>query len=140
MALTANQPRVHVIGDKTELPVAASLRIFQGAAVGENGTGYARPLNAGDAFCGFAEAEADNRDGANGEIDVQLKRSGRIELDVVGADVTSNDQPPVYASDDGTFTLTASTNSLIGYVVRHIGGTLCDVAYDASLVKAALQA
>lgn len=140
MALQANQTRRHIIGDKNQLPVAATVRIFQGGAVGENNAGYARPLNAGDAFCGFSEAEADNREGANGEIDVFLKQRGRIELDVVGADITSNDHPAVYASDDGTFTLTATSNSLIGYVSRHISGTLCVVDYDATMVKAALQA
>jgi len=139
MSLSENTKRVMLLSDKSFLPVAAAALIYQGAAVGENDAGYARPLAAGDAFCGFSEAEADNTNGAAGDKDVYLYERGRVELEVVGAAITSNDHPAVYASDDGTFTLTAGGNTLIGYVSRHIDGTTCLVNFDVALVKAALQ-
>lgn len=139
--LTENTPRAFQIGDNEDYPVLAADIIYEGAAVGENGAGFARPLVAGDAFLGFAERQADNSDGSAGEIDVSVKKRGSVVVDVVGVSaITSNDRPAVYASDDDTFTLTATSNSLVGYVSRWISGTTCVVEFDALAVKAALQA
>lgn len=132
--LAANTERRYVLGDKADYPVIAADIIYQGAAVGENGSGYSRPLAAGDPFQGFAEAKADNSAGAAGAIDVHVKTKGRVQLAVAGATaVTANDRPVVYASDDNTFTLTASTNSPIGYVLRWISSGVAIVEFDAAL-------
>lgn len=137
--LAANQKREYVLGDEGEYPVIAADIIFQGAAVGENASGYSRPLQAGDPFQGFAIAKADNSGGGAGAINVNVRQRGKVRLTVAGATaITANDRPAVYASDDNTFTLTASTNSLIGYVSRWIGSTDCIVEFDALAVKAAL--
>lgn len=138
--LAANLTRDYQMGDKDEYPVIAADIIYQGAAVGENGSGYARPLQAGDAFLGFAEAKADNATGAAGAINVNVKTRGCVTLPITSIGITANDRPAVYASDDNTFTLTASTNSLIGYVRRWISTGLAVVEFDAALCKAALQA
>lgn len=138
--LAANKMRSYQMGDKEEYPVVASDIIYQGAAVGENGSGYSRPLVAGDPFQGFCEAIADNSAGAAGAITVNVKTRGRIVLPISGLAITANDRPAVYASDDDTFTLTASGNSLIGYVSRWISTGQAVVEFDAALVKAALQA
>lgn len=138
--LAANKQRDYQMGDKEEYPVVASDIIFQGAAVGENGSGYARPLVAADPFLGFAEAKADNSAGAAGAITVNVKKRGNVVLPISGIAITANDRPPVYASDDDTFTLTATGNTLIGYVSRWIETGLAVVEFDAALCKAALQA
>lgn len=138
--LAANLTRDYQMGDKDEYPVIAADIIYQGAAVGENGSGYARPLQAGDAFLGFAEAKADNAAGAAGAINVNVKTRGCVTLPITSIGITANDRPAVYASDDNTFTLTASTNSLIGYVRRWISTGFAVVEFDAALCKAALQA
>ena len=139
--LAANQQRVWQEGDNEAYPVIAADIIFQGAAVGENGSGYARPLQAGDAFLGFAIAKADNANGSAGDINVDVRARGRVQLTVAGATaITANDRVAVYASDDNTFTLTSTSNSLIGYVSRWIESTVCIVEFDALAVKAALQA
>jgi hypothetical protein len=52
--------------------------------------------------------------------------------------VTANDRPAVYASDDNTFTLTSTSNSLIGYVSRWVETGVAIVEFDAGLCKAAL--
>ena len=58
--LTANKARSWELGDHNDLPVIASDIIYQGAAVGDNGSGYMRPLSSGDPFRGFAHEKADN--------------------------------------------------------------------------------
>jgi hypothetical protein len=138
--LAANKLRDFSLGDEEEYPVIASDIIYQGAAVGENGSGYSRPLVAGDPFQGFAIAKADNSSGGAGDITVRVKSRGRIVLSIAAIAITANDRPAVYASDDDTFTLTASTNTLIGYVSRWISTGVALVEFDSALVKAALQA
>lgn len=130
--LAQDAPRNFMLGDIEEYPVIAGDIIYMGAAVGENGSGYARPLQAGDPFLGFAEVRADNADGAAGDRTVRVYRRGRMRLEVAGANaITANDGAPVYAADDDTFTLTANSNSLIGVVSRWISGTTCIVEFDA---------
>lgn len=131
--LAKNTPRAYEIGDKQEYPVVAADIIFEGAAVGEDGSGYARPLVAGDAFLGFAERQADNAAGAAGAVRVEVKRRGQAQLAVAGATaVTANDGALVYASDDDTFTLTGTSNSVIGRVSRWVSSAVCVVEFDAA--------
>lgn len=141
MTTLANaKPRAYGEGLFEEYPVIAADIIYEGAAVGENGSGYARPLQAGDAFLGFAQQTVDNTAGAAGAKRVIVRPRGSIELPVGSLAITANDRPAVYASDDDTFTLTASTNSLIGYVSRYVSSGVGIVDFDAALVRAALQA
>lgn len=139
MALSANTPRAYQVGDNESYPVAASVTVYEGAAIGENASGYARPLTAGDVFLGFAIEPVASQSSA-GAARVEVKTRGRVQLAISSIAVTANDRPPVYASDDGTFTLTASTNSLIGYVSRWVSTGVAIVEFDAALVRAALQA
>jgi len=135
--LAKDSPRSYQVGEKEVYPVIASDIVFEGAAVGENASGYARPLVAADPFLGFAERKADNSAGAAGDKNVTVKTRGRVQLEVVGASaVTANDRPAVYASDDDTFTLTSTANSKIGYVQRWVSGTTCIVEFDALKVLA----
>ncbi|WP_200954043.1 hypothetical protein [Ensifer sp. Root142] len=138
--LAVNKTRDYQMGDKEEYPAVAGDIIYQGAAVGENGSGYARPLVAADPFLGFAEAIADNSAGAAGAINVNVRKRGNIVLPISGLAITANDRPAVYASDDDTFTLTATSNTLIGYVSRWVSTGVAVVEFDAALCKAALQA
>lgn len=129
--LAANKLRDYQLGDNEEYPVIADDKIYQGAAVGEDGSGYSRPLVAGDPFQGFAIALADNTGGAAGAIGVNVRKRGNIVLPISGLAVTANARPVVYASDDDTFTLTASTNSPIGRVSRWISTGVAVVEFDA---------
>lgn len=135
--LAVDKPRAFELGSIQEYPVVATDIIYEGAAVGENGSGYARPLNAGDPFLGFAESKADNSTGAAGDKRVRVRMRGQVQLAVAGATaVTANDRPLVYASDDDTFTLTASTNTIIGRVARWIESGVAVVEFDAMLAAA----
>jgi len=118
MALTKNQPQSYELGDRNAFLVADGTVIFEGAAVGiDTTTGLARPLEAGDVFVGFAEARTDNWSAAAGSLRVRTHAIGRIVLPVAGVTTTMIGEP-VYASDDSTFTLTATDNTLIGHVYR----------------------
>lgn len=132
--LAVNKTRDYQLGDTEEFPVIAADIIYQGAAVGENGSGYARPLVAADPFLGFAEAIADNSAGAAGAVNVNVKTRGKITLPISGLAITANDHPPVYASDDDTFTLTSSGNTKIGWVSRWISTGVGVVEFDATSV------
>jgi hypothetical protein len=137
---TESQALSLVTGDTQEYPVIAADIIYEGSAVGENGSGYARPLVAADPFLGFCVEEVDNSAGAAGAKDVKVLTRGKTRLPIAGLAITANDRPAVYASDDNTFTLTAGSNSLIGYVSRWVETGVAIVEFDALVVKAALQA
>jgi len=135
--LAADKARPYELGELEAYPAIASDIIYEGAAVGENASGYARPLVAGDVFLGFAESQADNSTGSAGAIYVRVRTRGKAQLAVAGATaVTANDRPLVYASDDDTFTLTASTNSIIGRVSRWVSSGVCIVEFDSTLAAA----
>ncbi len=130
--LTADNPRDYQLGDLEEYPVIASDIIYEGAAVGENGSGYSRPLQAGDAFQGFCLEHVDNSAGAAGDKRVRVRAKGRAKLTISGAAITVNDRAPVYASDDNTFTLTRGGNSFIGVVSRWESTGVAVVEFDAA--------
>jgi len=138
--LAVDLPRTYALGDMDEYPVVASDIIYEGSAVGENASGYARPLVAGDPFLGFCQEQVDNSTGSAGSVRVRVLTRGCITLPISAIAITANDRPAVYASDDNAFTLTASTNTLIGYVRRWVSTGVAVVEFDAALVKAALQA
>lgn len=129
-ALSADKPRTYELGDQNDLPVASGGIIYEGAAVGDNTSAYARGLVGGDRFRGFAIQKADNSAGANGAKNVRVKVRGRIALTVAAA--TTGDQgKPVYALDEDTFHYTAGTASMIGRVVRVPSGGQAVVEFDA---------
>lgn len=136
--LSADTPREFQLGDLDEYPVIAGDVIYQGAAVGENASGYSRPLAAGDPFQGFALENADNAGGSAGDVRVKVRTRGCVVLPIAGLAITANDRPAVYAADDNTFTLTATSNSLIGFVRRWVSTGVAVVEFDALAVKSAL--
>lgn len=131
--LVKAKPRTWELAEIEELPIVANDVIYEGAAVGEDGNGYVRPLVAGDPFMGFAIGTYDNIGKSAGDTLCRFKQKGKIVLAVAGATaITANDRPPVYAADDDTFTLTATSNSKIGYVSRWISSGLCVVEFDSN--------
>ena len=104
--LAVDVPRGFSLGDLDEYPVIAADIIYEGAAVGENASGYARPLVAADPFLGFAMEQVDNAAGSAGDKRVRVLVRGAVTLPISGLAMTAYDHPPVYASDDNTFNLT----------------------------------
>jgi len=133
--LAANSPRTFELGTRNDLPVIASDIIYEGAAVGlVVGTGHCRPLTAADVFVGFAERAADNSAGAAAAINVNLIKSGQIQLSVSGAVITDVGQP-VYATDDDTFVFSPVSSVFVGFVKRFVSAGIVIVEFDAGVFK-----
>jgi len=134
--LAQNQPRAYEEGILNDLPVIANDIIYEGAAVGESSTtGTFRPLAAGDTFAGFATRKVDNTGGAAGDVRVNVKQKGKIELSITGVTGITDEGSTVYASDDNTFTLSSTSNSAIGKIIRHVSGTKAIVAFEAVTMR-----
>ena len=112
--------------------MVASDIIYEGAAVGDNGSGYARPLVAADPFLGFAVKKKDNSSGAAGDERVETKIQGFVELAVTGVTGVGDIGDDVYATDDDTFTKTSSGASSIGTIVDYISSTTVLVFFQGS--------
>lgn len=116
-------------GKFNDLPVIASDIIYEGAAVGDNASGYMRPLQSGDPFRGFAFRQADNSGGSAGDIDVHLVREGYVQLAVSGAAIADVGRP-VFATDDNAFNMTG-IGTYIGKIIRFISSGVVIVEFDA---------
>lgn len=126
--LATDKPRTYELGDLNSLPMVATDIIYEGAAVGLS-SGNARPLTAGDPFQGFCIENSDNSTGSAGDKRVKLKTHGEIQL-AIGSLAATDVDKPVYASDDDTFTLTATSNSYVGKVKRFVSSGVGIVAFD----------
>lgn len=129
--LAVSKLREYELGDRNHLPVIAADIIYEGAAVGDNGSGYARPLVAADPFRGFAVTDCDNATGSAGDKRVEVRTKGRVQL-AIGSLAITDVGKPVYASDDDTFTLTATSNSYIGRVIGFVSAGVGVVSFDAA--------
>jgi hypothetical protein len=133
--LAANKPRSYELGQRNHLPVIAADIIYEGAAVGiVDASGHAQPLVAANRFGGFAVAKADNSNGAAAAINVEVVKSGEIQLSVTGALITDVGQP-VYATDDDTFTFSPVSAAFIGFVKRYVSSGVAVVEFDAGVFR-----
>lgn len=141
MPLSANRDvQFFASAEFIDMPVDDNVVIYKGAFVGRNRTtGYARPLVAGDEFLGIAYRKADNTIAGHtaGGIGAQLVQNVDIVhalTSVANADIGKS----VFASDDGTLTLTPTGNSRVGRIVAVDGTNLARVRCQplASLVGA----
>ena len=129
--LAVDTARSFELGDVNEIPVIASDILYEGSAVGDNGSGYARPLVAGDPFRGFVESKVDNSTGAAGDKRVRLRNRGLVELSISSLAITDVGKA-VYASDDNAFTLTKGSNTCIGHVHRWVETGKGIIAFEAA--------
>lgn len=137
--LAADNPRVFETGQDNqldELPIIANDIVYDGAAVGESSTtGTYRPLAGGDTFGGFAVAQCDNTGGSAAAKRIKVYRKGVVRLTVTGVSDRTSVDNAVYATDDDTFTLTASGATQIGKVKRWISGSIVLVYFEAVAVR-----
>lgn len=130
MALSANAPLTQAIGESSVFPVAAAVHPYEGSMLGD-ASGYARPLVAGDKFLGHSQEEQNNT-GAAGVLDVEAL-TGRYTGQVTIASVAITDiDKDVFASDDGTYTLTRGANTLVGKVKRYVTTNTAVVEFDTT--------
>lgn len=125
MAVTANQIMRRQDGVRASYPVAASTRIYEGTLVFVNASGFATGVTATgvNGFVGLASAEADNSDGSNGDVRVEVWCEGDFEL--VGSGFTQADLHKVaYAEDNYAIGVSISSASVpIGRVIGYLSAT-----------------
>lgn len=132
--LAVNTPLVKGVSEVTALPVIASDIIYEGAAVGLNAAGYARPLVAGDMFCGHAAAKADNSASAVAGAKTVTVYRGKYSAEVTITTVAVTDVgKPVFMSDDAVYTLTRDANSRVGKVTRYVTTNTCMVEFEPQI-------
>jgi hypothetical protein len=126
--LAKDRPVIHVVGERA-IGIIASDIVFEGAMVGDNGSGYGRPLVAADKFLGHAVSKVDNSLVATaGAKNIQL-RNGRYRLDVALVGLITDVGQPVYASDDAVLTFLAPGNSYVGVISRYVSATRMEVEF-----------
>jgi hypothetical protein len=148
MALSADTPRTYASGVQPifiSLPCTSNVTIYEGSAVGEATTaGTVQALATGQTiFWGFAHEQVINP--SSGTKRCKIRAQGIIRIAVTGASAVTDNGVSVYGTDDGTFTLTATTTMpKIGRVVRWVGtdnggsgSTVCDVFFQANVLRVA---
>lgn len=135
-ALTAprNTPMMGGEGTfKTTQQVKASTKIYQGALVMTDSTGYAVPgATAAGATCwGIALQTIDNSAGASGALSVDCIQEAAFLMNASGLTV-ANTGAFAYFTDDNTVTLTATSNSKVGTIVNVVSATQCWVYIGVS--------
>jgi len=135
--LAVDRALVKVEGQIGSVPIIADDIVFEGAMVGDNASGYGRPLTAGDKFLGHAISKVDNSAsgatgvaGAAGDLNIQFL-SGRYRLVVALVGLITDVGQPVYASDDATLTFEAASNSYAGVITRYVSATKMEVEFRA---------
>lgn len=116
-------------------PVQAGAKVYKGASVVIDASdGYAQPtgtpaITAGDIYAGWAAEQADNTNGADGDLDVRCIRAGLIEVNCAGTATQAKRGDKVYinnVTDDDGVTLTSDSGEpeiTAGELVKFISAT-----------------
>lgn len=125
VALTAARNTPAAAGDERQVPVASNVKIFQGALVQINATGFAVPASAtiANVAIGRAEATADNTGGANGAITVDVRRGRYRFANSSAGDLIARTEigKDCYVVDDQTVAKTNNAGA------RPVAGKVYDV-------------
>ena len=130
MAVTANQLTQRQDGCRRNYPVEEAVRIYGGTLVYVNAAGYACDVTATgvNAFVGIAVAEANNTDGADGAITVEVYAEGDFELTGTFNSITDVGMP-AYGDDNYAVVVALGATSVrIGRVVRYVSTTKAIIA------------
>jgi hypothetical protein len=102
---------------RDHVPVAAGVKICNGAAVALNASGFAVSAGPGAAHLrGIADETVDNTaDTVGGALNIEIITPEAAYFDGTGFDQDDAGKP-VYFSDDHTVTLTSSTNTFAGRI------------------------
>lgn len=121
MGLTADRNTPEMIGDTAEAPVLTGVRIFAGALVVADSSGWAKPgVTATGLKClGRAERYADNTLGSSGDLAVRYKRgifrfaNGSGADEITKADIGNH----AYIVDDETVARVSTGRSIAGRIM-----------------------
>jgi hypothetical protein len=140
MALAKDTPRQYdpsVPPLFMDIPGKVSTTFYEGMAVSDDGgNGEADSLTASESFIGFVEKGVITN-ATTSDINVKVRTQGIVKnLPVAGLDADTDFGVAVYASDNGTFTLTSSTTFVqIGKVVAYSGTNFGDVYFQGAVVR-----
>lgn len=118
-------------GVYSDVPVKAGVTIFQGAIVAmENNLAVPGKTATGLTVLGFARETIDNTNGADGEVNVPVKR-GTISLANLATDLiaSGSEGQDCYLVDDQTVAATSDTNT------RSVAGTIIQVENGGVFVR-----
>ena len=134
MALSADTPRSYTNSPQQESaqPWQASVTAYVGSAMSRDSDGEIGPLAASEAFAGFCTKQVTASSTA-GAGNIPVITTGEVKLTVTGLDDNDDIGDIVYATDDGTFTLTSSGGVGIGRVSQIVSLTAgtCYVKFHA---------
>lgn len=137
MALSADTPRNYsIVGAEVANPTQASVTCYAGSALSRDSGGEVGPLAASEAFAGFARKQV-VASGTAGAENVATISEGEVELIVTGVGDNDDIGDIVYATDDATFTLTASGAVAIGRVsqIVNLSTGKCMVRFHADTAR-----
>ena len=123
MALSADRNTPMKDGELVNVPVATNVKIYAGALVALNASGYATPgaVAATLTYLGRAEEQVDNTGGADGAKTVNVRRKKAFKFKNYGSDavVQADLGKTCYIVDDETVAKTdgTATRSAAGKVV-----------------------
>ena len=132
--ITAREP-----GGLRQLKVEAGEVLYAGTMCFLDADGFAVPAAGGLRFAGIVRKAVDNTAGADGDLEVEVYTEGTFVLPL--SSVAQADLTPglVYASDNYTATLTATSNSFIGTLERVYGTSLAEVKLDTTVRPDAIE-
>lgn len=141
------ESRAQVEASRRLHPMAASIVIYEGMAVGLDSSGNAVQLQNDTVFVGFAKEKVDNSAGAAGAKWIEVYGEGLREIDCDDiADRTDLGEPVFFVSSDaagpagsfgnkfGLTTGVATDDPRIGFVDEVLGADKCIVRYWSHLV------
>ncbi|MBX3447518.1 MAG: hypothetical protein KF765_12260 [Parvibaculaceae bacterium] len=132
MALSADRNTPYRKGDIVSDPVKASTKIYAGALVCLDASGWAQPGATATTLKarGRAEEQVDNSDGANGAVRVQVRR-GCFAFKNSGSDAIARSHigGTAYIVDDETVAATSGTNT------RSAAGKIIDIDAEGVWVE-----
>lgn len=133
MPLAADRNTPYKDGELIPVPVAANAKIYAGALVVANATGYAAPGSAATTltYLGRAESSVDNTGGADGAKTVQVRRRKAFKWKNSGADAVTQAElgKSCYIVDDETVAKTNGTGT------RSVAGTVVQLDADGVWVE-----
>lgn len=134
MAVTADQlitARIPGTGRLIEGLVEAGEVLYAGTMAFWDADGYLTPvITAGaNGFAGIVRKQVDNSAGADGDLKAELYTEGDFTLPLASVAQTDVDTL-AYAVDNYTLSLTATSQSLVGKIIRVAGTGLAEVRLD----------
>lgn len=121
MTLAADKKVDRRVGVLMSLLVAAATKIYAGALVALNSSGYAIPATdaVGNTFAGVARSRVDNSAGSAGDLAVEVYQAEEWLLDITDTITAADVGRPVYVYDDNSVGLYSTYGVYVGVITEY---------------------